>query len=73
MEEGLAENPGSHDIMKILSGCHGTSAGRYAPIRRHHHVRRTRCLTLASPDSLASLIGGLRRRTIPHRTSREHS
>ena len=21
MEEGLAENPGSHDIMKILSGC----------------------------------------------------
>jgi hypothetical protein len=73
MEEGLAENPGSHDIMKILSGCHGTSAGRSAPIRRHNHVRRTRCLTLASPDSLASLIGGLRRRTIPHRTSREHS
>jgi fructose/tagatose bisphosphate aldolase len=21
MEEGLAANPGSHDIMKILSGC----------------------------------------------------
>jgi hypothetical protein len=59
--------------MKILSGCHGTSAGRSAPIRRHNHVRRTRCLTLASPDSLASLIGGLHRRTIPHRTSREHS
>jgi hypothetical protein len=27
MEQGLAENPGSHDIMKILSGCQARVRG----------------------------------------------
>jgi hypothetical protein len=50
----------------------GPCARRPTPARRHHYVRQTRCVTVVNLTP-ASLIGGVRRRTIPHRTSRELS
>jgi hypothetical protein len=62
-EEGLAANPGSQRLP-------GPYARRPTPARRPHHVRRTRCLTTVNLTP-GPLIGGVRRRTIPHRTSRD--